>query len=180
MVLRVCRPSEWSGFEENNSTYFRKKTESTFFKNEKKERSCLVLMLLGYCRKLLKMYTQMFFQCKDISTKAFSSSSKWCKWCVAAWGAGPWEGFKGRCDCCILNLCAAELLSPARAAGRTQSHCSLARVTVPVAPGGSSAALHTSSIHGRSPPWQGMARGHCLAETQVEFQCLKCTPFSYC
>lgn len=148
---------EWLWRQQFIPTYFRKKTESIFLKNEKRERSSLVLTLLGYYRKLLRRYTQMFFWCKDISTKAFSSSSKWCNWCVAAWGAGPWEVFKGTCNFCILNLCAAKLLPPAQASGRTPSHCSLARMTVHVAPGGNTAALHTTpSFHWYSPPQQGI------------------------
>lgn len=144
---------EWLWRKQFIPSYFRKKTESTFSKNEKREKSCLVLMLLGYYRKLFKMYTQMCFQCKDIATKAFSSGSKWCNWCAATWDAGPWEGFTGRCDSCILHLCAAKLLSPAQASGRAQSHWSLVGVTVHVAPGGNTAALHTtSSFLWHSPP----------------------------
>lgn len=63
LMLGVCRLSEWSGFEENNSlphTFWRKQIQNC--PNQKKsqengEKSSLVLMLLAYYRKLLKVYT---------------------------------------------------------------------------------------------------------------------------
>lgn len=104
LILGAFKPSEWSGFEENNPlphTFWGKqiqnlkkkkkthKNQTNQKRNQEKEQSRLVLMLLAYYRNWLKKYTQMlgFFSVMGMQGYFFSSSSKWHNWYVAAWGA---------------------------------------------------------------------------------------------
>lgn len=157
------------------NTLARKQNHFFFFKWEKEE--VMFAFNVGWLsQKIVKnVHSNGFFSVKDISTKAFLSSSKWCNWCSCM---RCWTMRRLWRQIWLLHskpVCCSTPASCTSFRHNTKSPL-LGGVTVRGAPGGDTAFWHTtSSFHWHSPPQQGTGREYCLAESQVELQCLKCT-----